>query len=114
MKNEDYMADFLLVTRRTLNQRDHDIFRFHFLLGADWKMCCRRLGMDRGNFFHAVYRIQQHLGQVFSELEPYALYPLNEYFSTTVNGPEAKVSKIRILPTRAPTAVLRPPVRKSA
>jgi hypothetical protein len=53
-------------------------------LGADWKLCCRQLGMDRGNFFHAVYRIEQRLGRIFAELEPYALYPLDEYFGSTV------------------------------
>jgi hypothetical protein len=36
--------------------------------------------MERGDFFHAVYRIEQRLGRVFAELEPYALYPLSEYF----------------------------------
>jgi hypothetical protein len=33
-----------------------------------WKLCCRQLGTDRGNFFHAVYRIEQKLGRVFAEL----------------------------------------------
>jgi hypothetical protein len=50
------------------------------VLGADWKLCTRKLGIDRGNFFHAVYRIEQKLGRVFRELEPYCLYPLDEYF----------------------------------
>jgi hypothetical protein len=44
--------------------------------------------MDRGNFFHAVYRIEQKLGRVFRELEPYALFPVNEYF----HGPAMGVS----------------------
>ena len=56
------------------------MFRYHFLLGADWKLCTRKLDIDRGNFFHAVYRIEQKLGRVFRELEPYSLFPLDEYF----------------------------------
>jgi hypothetical protein len=56
------------------------LFRFHFLLGADWKLCSRQLGIDRGNFFHAIYRIEQKLGRVFRELEPYPLFPLDDYF----------------------------------
>jgi hypothetical protein len=40
--------------------------------------------MDRGTFFHSIYRIEQRLGRVFAELEPYALYPLREYFSGTI------------------------------
>ena len=74
---------FLLVARRALDDFEHRLFRYHFLLGADWKLCARRLGIDRGNFFHAVYRIEQKLGRVFREIRPYPLFPLDEYF----NGP---------------------------
>lgn len=79
-KAEEYLADFCLVSRRALDDFEHRIFRFHFLLGADWRLCCRQLRVDRGNFFHAIYRIEQRLGRKFAELEPYALYPLDEYF----------------------------------
>ena len=79
-KDEEYMADFCLTTRRALTETEHQLFRYHFLLGADWKLCTRKLKMDRGNFFHAVYRIEQKLGRVFRELEPYALFPLSDYF----------------------------------
>ena len=79
-KQEEYAADFCLVSKRTLTEEEHRVFRFHFLLGADWKLCCRKLNIDRGNFFHAVYRIEQKLGRVFRELEPYSLYPVSEYF----------------------------------
>jgi hypothetical protein len=82
-KKEEYIADFCLVSRRVLDEQDYRLFRFHFLLGADWKLCCWRLHMDRGNFFHAVYRIEQQLGRTFAELEPYALYPLDEYFGNS-------------------------------
>jgi hypothetical protein len=75
------VADFLLVVRRSLSEQDHRLFRFHYLLGADWRLCCRKLGMEKGSFFHAVYRIQSQLGRVFRELEPYSLYPLSDYFT---------------------------------
>lgn len=81
-KDEEYMADFILVSRRTLDEFEDKVFRFHFLLGADWRLCCRRLNIDRGTFFHAVYRIEQKLGRTFRELEPYSLFPLDEYFRT--------------------------------
>ena len=83
-KNEEYLADFCLVSRRVLTEAEYRIFRFHFLLGADWKLCCRRLGVDRGNFFHAVYRIEQKLGRAFRELEPYSLFPVDEYFAAVI------------------------------
>ena len=91
-KDEEYIADFCLVARRTLTDLEHSLFRYHFLLGADWKLCARKLGIDRGNFFHSVYRIEQKLGRVFRELEPYALFPVDEYF----NGP----SRLALPPVR--------------
>ena len=78
------MADFCLVARRVLDDDDHRLFRYYFLLGADWQLCARRINMDRGNFFHAIYRVERLLGRAFSELQPYALYPLDEYFGGTV------------------------------
>ena len=83
-KREEYMADFSLVSRRVLNDSEHRIFRYHFLLGADWKLCCHRMQIDRGAFFHSVYRIEQKLGRAYAELEPYGLYPVNEYFGGVI------------------------------
>jgi hypothetical protein len=104
-KDEEYIADFCLVARRTLNEEEHRLFRFHFLLGADWKLCSRRLGLDRGNFFHAVYRMEQKLGRVFRELEPYPLFPLDEYF----HGPSRFTDRNPVRPTGpAPKLVHRP------
>ena len=37
--------------------------------------------MERGNFFHSVYRIQQQLGLAFLTTKPYAIWPVAEYFS---------------------------------
>jgi len=110
-KDEEYIADFSLVARRTLNEEEHRLFRYHFLLGADWKLCTRKLQTDRGNFFHSVYRIEQKLGRMFRELEPYPLFPLDDYF----HGPS------RMAPASSATihreAGLRPrlaPVGKTA
>ncbi|HZL57502.1 MAG TPA: hypothetical protein VFC21_10490, partial [Bryobacteraceae bacterium] len=75
-REEEFMADFCITARRVLSEREHKLFRFHYLLGADWKLCCRQLKMERGNFFHEVYKIQEKLGRVFRELRPYALFPL--------------------------------------
>ncbi|HWB99941.1 MAG TPA: hypothetical protein VG672_24705 [Bryobacteraceae bacterium] len=94
-KNEEYIADFCLVSKRHLDELEYKIFRFHFLLGADWKLCCRQMHIDRGTFFHAVYRIEQRLGRAFRELQPYSLFPLDEYFG----------GRIRKEPVRAFTAV---------
>jgi len=79
-KDEEYIADFCLVSKRALDESEYQVFKYHFLMGADWRLCCRRLKMDKGNFFHTIYRIEQHLGRTYRELEPYALFPLDEYF----------------------------------
>ena len=63
LKNEEYIADFCLVSRRTLSDRENTIFKYHYLLGADWKLCCRKLNIDRGTFFHEIYRIEQKIGE---------------------------------------------------
>ena len=110
---EDYMADFYLVAKRTLTEDEFRIFRYHFLLGADWKLCCRRLGIDRGSFFHSVYRIEQKLGREYRELRPYSLYPIDEYFGGTIR--KARVLTMPSVPAPAGEKnILRPPVRKAA
>jgi hypothetical protein len=83
-KHQEFAADFCLVSRRHLGNAEYQIFKYHFLLGADWKLCCRQLKIDRGNFFHLVYRIEQRLGRVFATLQPYPLYPLSEYFGGVI------------------------------
>jgi hypothetical protein len=115
MKSEEYMADFFLVTKRTLSESEFKLFRFHFLLGADWKLCSRRLGIDRGTFFHSVYRIQEKLGRVFTELEPYGLFPLDEYFGGAVQAfrdPNRKLVPMNFGPRGG--RALRAPIRKAA
>jgi hypothetical protein len=84
-KNEEYMADFCLVSKRALSEDVYKLFRYHFLLGADWRLCCRQLKIDRGTFFHTVYRIEQLLGRTFAELKPYPLYPVKEYFGGVIS-----------------------------
>lgn len=85
MKNEEYAADFVLVSQRVLraNELGLKIFKFHFLYGANWRLCAAKLGIDRGAFFHEVYRIEAALGRAYSELEPYALFPVDAYFAST-------------------------------
>ncbi len=116
LKNEEYIADFCLVSRRLLDDQQYRLFRFHFLLGADWKLCCRRLKLDRGEFFHEVYRIQQRLGRAFRELEPYALYPLEEYFNGSTKERAEPVQPFPIQTEKLPSAkpILQFPVRRAA
>jgi hypothetical protein len=79
-KREEYIADFLGVTQRSLTEEEYRVFRYYFLLGADYVLCCRKLDTDKGTFFHTIYNIEEKLGRIYAELQPYALYPLREYF----------------------------------
>ena len=116
MKDEEYMADFCLVSKRALEPDEYQLFRYHFLLGADWRLCCRRLNMDRGSFFHQLYRIEQKLGRVYRELRPHALFPLDEYFGGTIRRNLSDYYEIVVhmppLPERG--TPLRAPLKKVA
>ena len=100
-KREEYLADFLLVTERSLTEEDYRIFRYHFLLGADSQICCQKLNMDRGIFFHLIYRMKQRLGRVYAELQPYPLYPLRDYFGGCVRK-DASLVRVPGIRVRAP------------
>jgi hypothetical protein len=100
LKREEYMADFCLITRRALSENDHRIFRYTFLLGADWTLACKRLNLDRGTYYHHVYRIQGILGRNYAEMKPYPLYPLDEYFGGQVRKQAVSELRRRLAPPR--------------
>lgn len=86
LKRQEYVADFCLAARRVLTEEDYQVFRYVYLLGADLEMCMRRVALDRGNFFHAIYRIEETMGRHLAELKPYPLYPVDEYMGGTVRA----------------------------
>ena len=79
MRREEYIADVELTARRVLLPEEWSLFELHMLRKLTWRACCPTLRLDRGNFFHAVYRIETKLGLAFGALEPYSLLP-GEYF----------------------------------
>jgi hypothetical protein len=110
-KREEYMADFCLISRRVLDDFEYRLFRNYFLLGADWKLCGRQMGMDRGTLFHAIYRVEKTLGKAFAETEPYGIYPLDEYFGGIAR--DEPVKPLKPLPRRT-WKPLRVPLRRAA
>ena len=104
------------MSRRSLDENEYKIFRYHFLLGADWKLCCRKLNIDRGTFFHEVYRIQQKLGRTFRELQPHALFPVDEYFNGTGRMPLESSSPFPVQTEDAPKEkpVIKFPLKRAA
>jgi hypothetical protein len=111
-KREEFAADFYLTAVRTLTDpAELNLFKYHYCYGADFKLCCQKLGLTRGNFFHACYRVEHKLGKVFQDLKPFALFPTDEYFQVVIGR------NVDIRPTPIPHAVhangvpLRPPLR---
>ncbi len=104
-KEEEYVADFYLVTRRHLTDEDFRLFKYHFLLGAGWKLCCRKFGVDRSRFFQRIYALEQRLGRIYRELTPYALFPVDEYF----NGTRRMVAPTPLLAAPPRPVVTDPP-----
>ena len=94
MKRAEFAADFCLAARRVLSELEHKVFRYTFLLGADWKLCCRYLGVDRGYYYHLVYRVEEKLGRYFAEVEPDPLYPLDEYLGGTVRTSRMRIQAV--------------------
>jgi hypothetical protein len=102
--HEEFLADFIGLAQQTLNEADYKLFKYHFLLGADYNLCTRKLGLNKGNFFHAVYRIEAALGRAFVETKPYGIYPLHAYFGKVSDAEPVK-------PLQPPPAARRMPVR---
>ncbi len=82
-KDQEFLADFISITRRTLNEIEFRIFSSYYLNNIDYQQLCIRHRLSKGNFFHLVYRIQMKLGQAFRSTKPYPIYPVDEYFSPT-------------------------------
>jgi hypothetical protein len=95
-KREEYIADFHLLTRRVLTDFEYTLFRYTFLLGADWTLTAPRLNLDKGNFFHLLYRMEEKLGHEYCEVQPYPLYPLDEYFGGRVTGKKIVMPRRKI------------------
>ena len=119
-KDEEYMADFMAIGKRVLDEFEQKVFRYHFLLGADWRLCARRLGVDRGLFFHAVYRIEKKMGRECREVAPYSLFPVDEYFNAlprqrVITACEPRPVPPKVRPIRPPVLMqVRPRLREAA
>jgi hypothetical protein len=78
----EYCADFVGIAKRTFGRATprYTLFDLHYLQGEDWKVCTAKLGIDRGSFFHEVYRVEEALGRAYRDTQPFPLWPLDEYF----------------------------------
>jgi len=113
-RHEEYLADVFLTAQRAVEPgKEWDIFRYHYLLGVDWKYCAQRLNMTRGNIFHMFYKIEAKLGRVFLETKPYAVFPIDEYFRPFTRTVDAR--PLQVPYARHPNGEpLRPPLARRA
>lgn len=107
----EYMSDFVTVCERALTDPlEQKLFKFHFLLGADYKLYCRRFGLGKDQFFSIVKRIQDRVGHALWSTEPYSLFPVAGYFARVPRGTHTSASTPPVLRMHP---VLRPPVQKA-
>jgi hypothetical protein len=114
----EYIADVDLTARRVLAPKDLAIFNYHLRAGHDWRWCCARVGLDRGNFYHRVYAILAVLGRTWLTLTPYPLFPVKAYWQTRLQNVQAFPAR-DAAPAPAPKPApryqpLRPPLDKPA
>ena len=91
----EFLADFEIVARRALadDPLGYAVFRYRCLCRLDWETCLPRIShdlgrrLDRGSFFHVVYRTEQKLGRDFLALRPYSLFPPQYFSGWYVNQP---------------------------
>jgi hypothetical protein len=103
---EEWCADVWLTSKRNLTPHQWQILRRHHIRGEDWT----RFGISKGQLFHEKYCLEQKLGRVFRELQPFALYPIQEYFSDSTRSLGADVRPFIPAPRRVNGVPLCPPL----
>ena len=107
-KRAEYAADFVLLARRALVDRPLElaVFEAYHVDDLEWKVAAplvnRKLRpprpLDRGRFFHAVYRVEMIIGTAIVDTRPYSIFPPANYFSGFVLPPNS-ISASRTRPT---------------
>jgi hypothetical protein len=129
-KREEFAADVLAVSRRTLQFEEWRLFEMHHFRSKPWSECIGPLQLSRGNFFHAVYRVKEELGRAWAEA---GLWPVRSYFACRhlpdlLSTRQARAGRIRNLFQRiareqewkhesilcSPFASLRKPLNQAA
>lgn len=99
---EEYLADFLAVSRRALRTNEQRlVFDQHCMDCLDWRTVMGRAKLNRGDFWHAVYCIQEQCGRALVTVQPYRIFPLDEYFGVSrATLAQAKGGTVRRLEVR--------------
>jgi len=80
LRHRDYAADFCLVSRRVLSERQYEIFCSRYLIRLGETECCARLSLLRSELSRECKQIEETLGLTFAGLKPHPLFPPRQYF----------------------------------
>jgi hypothetical protein len=105
-KRAEYAADFTLLARRVLADRPVElaVFEAYHLDDLEWLVAVPRINrllrlalpLNRGSFFHAVYRAEGLLGAAIVDSRPYSLFPPRDYFSSfLISSNSLATSRVR-------------------
>ena len=81
--NVEFAADLENSAKRILETRELLVWKYHYLQDLEWRECVSSVGrdlgrpIDRGEFFHAAYRMERQLGRAWLELR---MWP-RDYFA---------------------------------
>ena len=74
-KRIEFAVDFERAAQESLDRKHLEIFRQHFLCRKPWHRCAA----NRGQFFHAVYRIEKLVGRAVCDRD---MFPTSRYFAS--------------------------------
>ncbi len=80
-KKEEYVADFESIAKRVLTEEQWKLFRLHYIKNSPWYIARVYLKLERAEFFQQTCLIERLVGRSLAETKPYALYPLDDYFT---------------------------------
>jgi hypothetical protein len=79
-RDAEYRADFCLIAKRVLVPRDLKILVEHLLGDNPYRPVAAAVSLDKGNFFHRVYAIEERVGRAFLDAAPHSVWPVAAYF----------------------------------
>ena len=107
----------MLVTKRALTGDKFRFFSAAYLSGVDWKRAHEAVGLNRPHFTQVCNRLEATLGRAFGETQPFALFPLDAYFSRPVPGTRTPALPGKVPPRYQPLVpplAQRQPLKRAA
>jgi hypothetical protein len=82
-RDAEYAADLWLIAKRSLDRRERLIYCEYLLQQQPWTVVGPLTKLNRGQFFHSVYRIESKLGRGLLEA---GIFPPHNYFAGTYHA----------------------------